>query len=89
MYLSVSTVTLPHPKKGREILSGQLIDVVIHFMGSLLNGECIFVVIDYFSRLGFSVSTTADNERQFISEEIRHFFKENLSYDTILATNKW
>ncbi|CAL1681031.1 unnamed protein product [Lasius platythorax] len=52
------------------------IDVAIDYLGPLRSGDYILVIIDYFSRNGYPVTMTADNGRQFTSEEFAKFCKE-------------
>ncbi|CAH1994743.1 unnamed protein product [Acanthoscelides obtectus] len=54
--------------------------------------EIVAKLKEIFSRLGNPISITADNGRQFISEEFKSFLTERniiLQYSTILAATKW
>ncbi|KMQ92700.1 hypothetical protein RF55_7276 [Lasius niger] len=72
----VAAPSTPNPMKRRVLPLEPWIDVAIDYLGPLRSGDYILVIIDYFSRNGYPVTMTADNGRQFTSEEFAKFCKE-------------
>lgn len=89
----VSSPSAPHPMKRREAVdfmgplpSGDHLFVIIDYFSrykeikiikNITSTNTINLLKEIFSRLGFPVSITADNGKQFVSEEMKNFCKEN------------